>query len=130
MAALAAAAGGLATLVVVLRAAAPWESPGGRWFGLLALLLAAVSPYGGLAWVSHRLPRNPLQGGIALAGVGLTTAFGLSVLLDVLVLNPALLHALALLAVPPLQWAGCAITAAMVLVVRRLQRPPRSVPAP
>lgn len=127
LATMTAAAGGLATLAVVLRAAAPWEPPEGQWFGVCALLAAVVSPYVGLAWLSHRLPRNPLQGGVALAGVGLTTAFGLSVLLDVLVLNPALLHALAVLAVPPLQWAGCAVTAATVLLVRRFQRPPRLV---
>lgn len=122
--------GALATAAIVLRAAAPWEAPAGSWFGLTALAISALSPYAFLGWVARRLPRTAMQGAVALAGASLVTGFGLTVLLDLLVLNPALLHALALLAVPPIQWLGSAALLAILLTLRRVQRPANPAPPP
>ncbi len=111
--------GCLVTVLVVVRFVGGVEAGELRQLAPLAAWL--LVPYAALGAATRWLAVSRLQAALVLLGTVAATVVGLGVLVDALVVRPAFLNLLVLLAVPTLQWMVVLATLAVTAAARWLE---------
>jgi hypothetical protein len=113
--------GAVTTLAILVWTTTPWEAPVSALRPLVLTSVWMAAPYLVPA-AAALLVRNAPQGVAALLGAISVSLLGTVVYVDALVRRGNPLHALVLLAVPPVQWALGAGTLLVVGVLRLWDR--------